>query len=397
MTKKIFYLIVGLSVFSLLFPFNGISAATPKDTLTIQTIWVTGNKSCFNNDWQRLEEYQRDLILPYLKLYGLEPITQPLECMNQTEYEVYETPDYTDLLIVIYNKNIGRDILHSNNLGGYFLKEDIFSKSGLRIEVCECPSFEHGDPVWVISHELNHFALFYLGFPQEIWLDWVHIVEAVFDENCPEGYTNSASCDGLWREYRGESRDFKVMEVYQEALGKTPPRVKFVNYLNSDFFDLETKTPLTDQQIQYFNKRITNTTFSLLNIQQGFLESYNAINNSYEQNLGDESKVHTDKAMGIYLDLIKSLEDQFIGLQNIENQFSFAQIEENYPNVRDDAYEVLTQNLNDVNLELEKIGANMRFISQELDFAAKAHEEIQVIEEKPEITEEKNCFWFFCI
>lgn len=395
MRRRIVYSVLGLLVFFLLFPVEVGYSSSPKDSLTIQTIWVTGNKSCFSNDWQRLEEYQRDLILPYLNIYGLEPLTQPLECMSQSEYELFESPDYTDLLIVIYNKNIGRNILHSNNLGGYFLSEDIFSKNGLRIEVCECPTFEYGDPVWVLSHELSHFVLFYYGMPQEIWLDWVHIVESLYDENCPEGYTITPKCEGLWREYRGENRDFKVMEIYSEALGKTPPRVKFVNYLNSNFFDIQTKTPLSKRQIEYFEKKIENTTSSLLELQKGFFESYKSIKISYEQNQGERSKNHTDKAMEIYLQLSESLEDQYIGLRNIASQFSFAQVEENYPNVRKDAYEVLTQNLNDVNSNIEKIGSDMKYISQELDYAAKTHEEIKIIEE-PGIIDKKTCFWFFC-
>jgi len=154
--------------------------------------------------------------------------------MTEEEYKEYEPPNYTDLVIVIYNKNVGRDELHAKSIGGFFQARDIHSKDALRIVVCECPSFVYGDNVWVVSHELAHFALFYLGYPPSVWVDWVHNTQGQYYAYCPEGDTTDSRCDGLWQKYEGYSRNYKVMKVYPGAYEKDPPVAKFGNYIEPE-------------------------------------------------------------------------------------------------------------------------------------------------------------------
>ena len=119
--KKFILIISILFAFSgLLLPINFIYAKSAQDTLTIHTIWVTGNNSCYYNDVQRMNEFHKEVIMKYLQAYGLDFYYYPSECMTQWEYDSYESPDYTDLVVVIYNKNVGRDVLHAKNIGGFF-------------------------------------------------------------------------------------------------------------------------------------------------------------------------------------------------------------------------------------------------------------------------------------
>lgn len=222
-----------LAVLSLFIPVNSAYSQSPKEQFTIQTIWVTGNKSCYHNDIQRLNEYHEEIILKYLSLYGIYPRYYPVKCMTEAEYDSYQPYDYTDLLIVIYNKNIGRDVLHANNMGGYFQTSDYISKNGLKIVVCECEGYNFNDAIWVLSHELAHFSLFYLGLPKETWVDWVHNVQTKYYRYCPDGDTTNSNCNGLWQKYEGTNRNYKVMKVNRDAYGHSPPQVKFVNYVST--------------------------------------------------------------------------------------------------------------------------------------------------------------------
>ena len=218
----------------LIFPANTVFASDYTDELTIQTVWVTGNKSCYHNDEQRLAEYNDEIILNYLSFYGIKTWSYEPQCLTEQEYENYQPPQYTDLLIVIYNKNIGRDILHARNIGGYFQSADYIHTSGLRIEVCECLSSQLNDPVWVLSHELAHFALFYLGTPQDVWVDWVHDIQSKYYYYCPDGDTTNPNCNGLYFKYEGTNRNYKVMALYTPAIGVEPPQKKFVTFPDNE-------------------------------------------------------------------------------------------------------------------------------------------------------------------
>ena len=273
---KIISIILFFALLGLLIPTNTIYAKSVQDTLTIQTIWVTGNKSCYFNDNARLMEYHNEIILKYLGLYGLYPYSYEPVCINELEYESYQPPDYTDVLIVIFNKNIGRDVLHANNKGGYFAYDDSGNKSELRIVVCECPSFKYNDSAWVISHELAHFALFYLGLPESEWADWVHNVQSRYYAYCPDGDTTSYLCNGLYLKIEGYTTNYKVMAINTEAYGKTPPQIKFVNYLSTD-----DSNNFNDNESIYTNPtdKVTVTSWYNRNLDDDSLENY-SINNS---------------------------------------------------------------------------------------------------------------------
>jgi len=233
MKSVIIFTVVLFAFSGLLFPFTSVEARSAKDTLTIHTVWVTGNNSCYHNDTQRMNEFQKEIILKYLTAYGLDLFYYNPTCMTEWEYNSYEPPNYTDLVIVVYNKNIGRDVLHERNMGGFFQWNNMETKNALRIETCECPSFDYNDSIWVLSHELAHFALYYLGYDRDIFEGYVHAVQSRYYQYCPDGDTTNLRCDGLWQKFEGYSRDYKMMRVYPGATSVDPPQAKFVNYLGS--------------------------------------------------------------------------------------------------------------------------------------------------------------------
>lgn len=299
-------LIKRLAVISVLFllliivPLGKVSASSFKDTLTFQTIWVTGNKSCYYNDQQRMNEYN-ELIKLYLSKYGLDYWYYNPECMTEAEYASYQPPDYTDLLIVVYNKNIGRDILHARNMGGFFQWGDQVNKNVLRIETCECLSSKYNDPVWVLSHELSHFTLYYLGFPQEVFADWVHQVQYAYYAYCPDGDITDPRCNGLYTTIEGANRNYQVMAIYQDAYYATPPQKKYVNYVASEKHAGTQQNTNSNESIDQWRlndiySSITSQTDSIKKLEEGKETAYRSIQKVAQKYTSQLAKKEIDKA-----------------------------------------------------------------------------------------------------
>jgi len=125
------------------------------------------------------------------------------------------------------------------------------NKNALKIEVCECPSFTFNDSVWVLSHELAHFALYYLGYDRDTFAGYVHSAQSRYYAYCPEGDTTDSRCNNLWQKMIGYSRDYKVMKVFPGATSATPPQAKFVNYLsnqNNDYSNQNNNYNFSEEQ-----------------------------------------------------------------------------------------------------------------------------------------------------
>lgn len=215
-------------------PGQPISASSAEDTLTFKIVYVTGNKSCYYNDNQKMNEYF-EFAKKYLNRYGVSYYSYGPSCLSMTEYENYQPPSLTDILIVIYNKNTGREILQDHDMGGFFRSLDYGNVNGLRIETCDCDGFNRfNEQFWVFSHELSHFVLFYLGYDRDVWVDWVHDVQSKYYAYCgTQGDTTYWKCNSLYTKIEGYSRDYKVMAINSDAYGKTPPQAKFVNSIQT--------------------------------------------------------------------------------------------------------------------------------------------------------------------
>lgn len=202
---------------------------SPSDTLTYHLVYITHNKSCYNYDIQIMNKYN-EITTHYLTGYGLQHFYYDPLCISEKKFESYQKPKYLDILIIVYSKSLGREVLHENNIGGFFRWINESDKQELRIEVCDCPSFKYGDPVWVLSHELSHFALFYLGFGPEAYVDWVHNNQAIYYQYCKNGDYRDSHCPPIFMKLEGSSYDYSVMVIPEEAHSATPPQKKF----NSD-------------------------------------------------------------------------------------------------------------------------------------------------------------------
>jgi hypothetical protein len=183
-----------------------------------QMVYITHNNVCSNYDIQMTRTYS-EIASSYFDRYQLQNSQYDTVCINQYEYSGYSTPFDLDLIILVYDKDIGRSELHSQNIGGYYHHVGSDSLQNHAIVVCDCPTFEYSSPMWILSHELSHFVLTYLGYDKTIIEDLVHTNDLKYDK-CIQSHS---TCGSAVMKIRSETSaySYSVMPLYEPAIGAT--------------------------------------------------------------------------------------------------------------------------------------------------------------------------------
>ena len=192
-------------------------ASTSVENIEWQLVFVTDNKACSNYDYQMRNTYH-EITKAYMEAYqlGNTPLT-PL-CMNQYKFSEFNTTHTTDLLVVVYGKDVGQDYLNRYLIGGvYFHPGSDMSRNHVII-MCDCPNFQYSDPAWTLSHELSHFILNYRGYGPEIVEQRIHAIDLQYD-TCVDS-RKSEDCKDI--KYRiwvpTQAYTYSVMPPYLEGL-----------------------------------------------------------------------------------------------------------------------------------------------------------------------------------
>ena len=181
-----------------------------------QLVFISGEPGCANYHYQIMNKFNH-LAGVYLNEYGIENESYSPKCFPQVKYpQNYEKPNDLDLFILVYDKNLGEEILQSNDVGGFYRHFGADRSTNHVIVFCDCPNFNFSDPVWILTHELSHFSLFYLGYDKSIIDDLVHAHDEAFDQcrlNWKEG------CESIVQKLEVRSGYLQsVMPIYQLAI-----------------------------------------------------------------------------------------------------------------------------------------------------------------------------------
>ena len=218
MIKKFFILMV-ITVLAAgsFFIDDGFATHFSEDTKW-QLIYLTDTNVCSNYDYQMTVKY--DIITEgYLELYEFENTKYEPLCMNHFKYDtLYEFPQDLDLIILVYARNLGEVELHDQKMGGLFTHSGPNRSINNAIIICDCSNFYFSDPVWILTHELSHFILYFLEFDMHVIEDLVHEYDEKYDE-CRKHYDDS--CASILTKLRVESmaHSFSVMPPYKQAIG----------------------------------------------------------------------------------------------------------------------------------------------------------------------------------
>ncbi len=87
-------------------------AQTGTDDLKWQLVVLSSNSACSNYDYQIMNKYS-EISENYLELYKVENSKYSPLCFSEKKYlSEYETPSDLDLLLLVYDQDLGRKELH---------------------------------------------------------------------------------------------------------------------------------------------------------------------------------------------------------------------------------------------------------------------------------------------
>jgi hypothetical protein len=200
------------------FTFNDSFATHFSEDTTWQLVYVTDTPVCSNYDYQSMVKYDT-ITEKYLALYQFDNTKYDPLCVNHDRYDaMYEMPDDLDLLVLVYSRNVGEVELHSEKMGGLFMHSGSDKKFNNAIIICDCSNFYYSDPVWILTHEISHFVLYFLEFDIHVIEDLVHEYDDKYDQ-CRENYDDS--CESIFTKLYVDSMaySYSVMPPYQDAIG----------------------------------------------------------------------------------------------------------------------------------------------------------------------------------
>lgn len=183
---------------------------------------VSHEPSCTIYNYQLAQKYQI-ITEEYFKLYQIDANHYKPDCYPIEKFDwKYQKPDDVDLLIVIYDRDLGREKLHPFGMGGFYSHLGGDLTNNHTIIFCECSSFNYSDPPWILSHELSHFILNYLGFDLDKAEDQIHALDYKYDYCMEERYDETCKSIIAYIEHGDLGHKVKVMKPYQLAVGGDP-------------------------------------------------------------------------------------------------------------------------------------------------------------------------------
>jgi len=203
-----------IAVLGLIVPLNA-NAIHQSEEMTWQLIMISSYPACSNYHYQMTDRYH-DLTLRYFEAYQFENTSYKPTCMTEKKYSEYEIPEDVDLVILVYDRNKGRSDLHSNSMGGFYSHVGDEWTHHHTIVFCDCSNFSYSAPSWILTHELSHFVLYYLGYDRDL----VHLMDAESDYCVEVAYTES--CKQSRMKLETSHHRTAVVPLYEPAIGKSP-------------------------------------------------------------------------------------------------------------------------------------------------------------------------------
>lgn len=182
-----------------------------------QVVFVSSQPGCSNYHYQMMNRFHA-LAGAYLNEYSIENESYPPKCIPMEKYpQDYEQHYDIDLFVLIYDRNLGLEILQENDVGGYYTHFGPDRTTNHFIVFCDCPNFNFSDPIWILTHELSHFSLVYLGYEPSIIESLVHANDESYDK-CRENWVDG--CESVIEKLSAEKFGYKfsVMPVYKPTV-----------------------------------------------------------------------------------------------------------------------------------------------------------------------------------
>jgi len=228
-TYVIFSMII---VISLIFgPTLSKSYATEDSSVEWQLLYIKKD-TCGPKD--NMDKVYASLTTKYFGLYQLANQNSLVDCISESQFKDFKKSETVNLLILIFDKELGKSVLQPNNLDGIYVHSGNDRTINHLLMMCDCSDYASGYettlPSWILSHELSHFVLSYKGFSKSDIKMKVHRIQEGYDI-CVGTNFDDDKCNDFRIKLRADSstKDYVVMVPYGPAIGNN-----LINYIATD-------------------------------------------------------------------------------------------------------------------------------------------------------------------
>ena len=201
-------------------------------------IFVALERDCKMYDKEILEFFKL-IASTYLQKYGFTLIGTSSECINAKGKVVYDpaSKNYglrgldeavnraekwgSKLVIIVFDEKAGKQYkLETLKKVNQVYEGHIFY--GSYDHIVSTSSFgkdgESALNASILSHELSHFILRYLGYPESVFRDWVHLTQKRYDQ-CSENNFSFSDCHNTFTTIKGRTGTyFHVLAPYDKPI-----------------------------------------------------------------------------------------------------------------------------------------------------------------------------------
>ena len=243
MVQVVAFSIIGILILSLFVPLSTY-ATHESEGFVWQLVVVSSEPVCTLFHYQLVDKYQI-VTEEYFKLYEFEETSYQPECYSIEKIQSkYDKPSNLDLLIFVYDRELGREMLHPLDMGGLYSHTGVDITHNHTIIFCECSTFYYSDPTWILSHELSHFILNYLGFDLSVVEDEIHLLDSKYDYCFEEEYDETCQEVKLRLDGKRLGHAVNVMTPYQPAIGQV--LIKNTTGVDLDSKEIQLLQKITD-------------------------------------------------------------------------------------------------------------------------------------------------------
>jgi len=186
-----------------------------------------------------MDKIYASLTTKYFELYQLENHNSSVDCISASQFKDFQKSDSVNLLILIYDEDLGTTLLKPNNLDGIYIHSGNDRAFNHLLMMCDCSTFSTGYettlPSWILSHELSHFVLSYKGFSKFDVKTKIHEIHDGYDKCIGANFADK-SCDEYKIIVRADSstKNYVMMAPYRPAIGNN-----LINYIVTEHSDSE--------------------------------------------------------------------------------------------------------------------------------------------------------------